>query len=32
VLGQLAGVSKLKLVILDACRNNVLPLAGASAR
>jgi formylglycine-generating enzyme required for sulfatase activity len=29
VLGQLAGVSKLKLVILDACRNNLFPLAGA---
>jgi uncharacterized caspase-like protein len=29
VLGQLSGVSKLKLVILDACRNNLFPLAGA---
>lgn len=29
VLNQLAGVSKLKLVILDACRNNIFPLAGA---
>jgi hypothetical protein len=28
VLAQLAGVSKLKLVILDACRNNVFALAG----
>jgi len=29
VLDQIAGASKLKLVILDACRNNVFPLAGA---
>jgi len=29
VLDQLAGVTKLKLVILDACRNNIFPLAGA---
>jgi tripartite-type tricarboxylate transporter receptor subunit TctC/uncharacterized caspase-like protein len=29
VLNQLAGVLKLKLVILDACRNNLFPLAGA---
>ncbi len=28
VLDQIAGASKLKLVILDACRNNVFPLAG----
>jgi uncharacterized caspase-like protein len=30
VLRQLDGVTKLKLVILDACRNNIFPLAGAS--
>jgi uncharacterized caspase-like protein len=30
VVAQLAGVTKLKLVILDACRNNVFPLAGSS--
>jgi hypothetical protein len=29
VLGQLDGVRRLKLVILDACRNNIFPLAGA---
>jgi uncharacterized caspase-like protein len=29
VLGQLSGVTRLKLVILDACRNNVFPLSGA---
>jgi uncharacterized caspase-like protein len=29
VLDQLAGVSRLKLVILDACHNNLFPLAGA---
>lgn len=29
VLNQLAGVTKLKLVILDACRNNLFPMAGA---
>jgi branched-chain amino acid transport system substrate-binding protein len=29
VLGRLDGVSKLKLVILDACRNNPFALAGA---
>lgn len=28
VLNQLGGVTKLKLVILDACRNNLFPLAG----
>jgi hypothetical protein len=28
VLDQIAGATKLKLVILDACRNNVFPLAG----
>jgi hypothetical protein len=28
VLTQLDGVTKLKLVILDACRNNIFPLAG----
>jgi formylglycine-generating enzyme required for sulfatase activity len=28
VLEQLAGASRLKLVILDACRNNLFPLAG----
>jgi hypothetical protein len=28
VLGQLSGVTKLKLVILDACRNNLFPLSG----
>ena len=28
VLNQLDGVRKLKLVILDACRNNVFPMAG----
>src|SRR5262245_49682595 len=28
VLGQLTGVSKLKLVILDACRNSLFPLSG----
>ena len=32
VLDQLGGVAKLKLVILDACRNNVFPLAGAQRR
>jgi hypothetical protein len=30
VVAQLAGVTKLKLVILDACRNNVFPLAGSN--
>jgi uncharacterized caspase-like protein len=30
VVAQLAGVTKLKLVILDACRNNVFPLAGGN--
>jgi uncharacterized caspase-like protein len=25
---QIAGATKLKLVILDACRNNMFPLAG----
>jgi formylglycine-generating enzyme required for sulfatase activity len=29
VLEQLAGATRLKLVILDACRNNVFPMAGA---
>jgi uncharacterized caspase-like protein len=29
VLDQLTGVTTLKLVILDACRNNLFPLAGA---
>ena len=29
VLDQLNGATKLKLVILDACRNNVFPLQGA---
>jgi hypothetical protein len=29
VIAQLAGVTSLKLVILDACRTNVFPLAGA---
>src|SRR5262245_10660156 len=29
VLGQLSGVGKLKLVILDACRNSLFPLSGA---
>jgi len=29
VLEQLAGVTTLKLVILDACRNNIFPLSGA---
>jgi Caspase domain len=29
VLNQLDGVTKLKLVILDACRNNLFPLAGS---
>jgi hypothetical protein len=29
VLEQLAGASRLKLVILDACRNNPFPVAGA---
>jgi tetratricopeptide (TPR) repeat protein len=29
VLAQLDGVQRLKLVILDACRNNIFPLAGA---
>jgi hypothetical protein len=29
VVGQLQGASGLKLVILDACRNNIFPLAGA---
>ena len=29
VLSQLAGVTMLKLVILDACRNNMFPLAGS---
>ena len=28
VLDQIAGATKLKLVILDACRNNVFPLSG----
>ena len=28
VLDQIAGATRLKLVILDACRNNVFPLAG----
>ena len=28
VLEQLAGVTRLKLVILDACRNNLFPVAG----
>ena len=28
VVDQLAGASKLRLVMLDACRNNVFPLAG----
>jgi hypothetical protein len=28
VIEQLAGATKLKLVILDACRNNAFPLAG----
>ena len=30
VVAQLAGVTTLKLVILDACRNNVFPLAGGN--
>ena len=29
VLTQLAGVTKLRLVLLDACRNNIFPLAGS---
>lgn len=29
VLDQLAGATKLRLVVLDACRNNIFPLAGA---
>lgn len=29
VLGQLSGVRKLKLIILDACRNNPFTMAGA---
>jgi formylglycine-generating enzyme required for sulfatase activity len=29
VLEQLAGATKLKIVILDACRNNLFPMAGA---
>jgi hypothetical protein len=29
VLEQLAGATQLKLVILDACRNNLFPVAGA---
>lgn len=29
VLDQIAAATRLKLVILDACRNNVFPLAGA---
>src|SRR5262245_28785743 len=29
VLDQLSGVTRLKLVILDACRNNLFPVAGA---
>jgi hypothetical protein len=29
VLEQLAGATRLKLVILDACRNNLFPMAGA---
>jgi uncharacterized caspase-like protein len=29
VMAQLSGVTSLKLVILDACRNNIFPLAGA---
>ena len=32
VLAQLDGVSALKLVILDACRNNPFPLAGGGTR
>ena len=28
MLDQLAGVTRLKLVILDACRNNLFPVAG----
>jgi tetratricopeptide (TPR) repeat protein len=32
VLAQLDGVRKLRLVILDACRNNAFPLAGATRR
>jgi uncharacterized caspase-like protein len=32
VVSQLSGVGKLKLVILDACRNNVFSLAGAGGR
>ena len=32
VLAQLDGVSTLKLVILDACRNNPFPLAGGGTR
>jgi tetratricopeptide (TPR) repeat protein len=32
VLAQLNGVRKLKLVILDACRNNIFPLAGATRK
>jgi len=30
VIAQLAGVTNLKLVILDACRSNVFPLAGST--
>src|SRR5262249_9145243 len=30
VIAQLSGVTKLKLVILDACRTNAFPLAGAN--
>jgi TRAP-type uncharacterized transport system substrate-binding protein len=29
VLEQIAGATRLKLVILDACRNNLFPMAGA---
>ena len=32
VLAQLDGVTALKLVILDSCRNNPFPLAGAGTR
>jgi uncharacterized caspase-like protein len=30
VMQQLAGVTTMKLVVLDACRNNIFPLAGAN--
>jgi formylglycine-generating enzyme required for sulfatase activity len=32
VLDQLGGASKLKLVVLDACRNNLFPLSGGKRK